>query len=87
MAPSELSTFRDYQTLVDKYDNFLFDLDGVVWEGDTVISGAPETLQYLRQAGKRLFFVTNNATKSRESNKAKFDKLGIECSVVSCVRG
>ncbi|KAK4046186.1 hypothetical protein OIV83_006261 [Microbotryomycetes sp. JL201] len=81
MSPLELSSVDDYRQLLDQYDNFLFDLDGVVWEGDHVIPGAPEALQYLRSAGKRLFFVTNNATKSRESNKAKFDKMGIECQV------
>ncbi|KAK4047037.1 hypothetical protein OIO90_006358 [Microbotryomycetes sp. JL221] len=81
MASQELISSDQYKEIVDKYDNFLFDLDGVVWEGDHVIEGAPQALEYLRRAGKRLFFVTNNATKSRESNKAKFDKMGIECQV------
>lgn len=56
--------------------------DGVIWEGDHVIGKAGDTLQYLRKQGKRIFFVTNNATKSRASNKGKFDKMGIECEVV-----
>jgi len=56
--------------------------DGVIWEGDHVIGKAGDTLQYLRQQGKRIFFVTNNATKSRASNKGKFDKMGIDCQVV-----
>lgn len=47
-----------------------------------MIGKAGETLQLLRKLGKRIFFVTNNATKSRESNKGKFDKMGIECAVV-----
>lgn len=57
--------------------------DGVIWEGDNVIGKAKEALQYLREEGKRIFFVTNNATKSRMANKEKFDKLGIECKEVS----
>ncbi|KAI6112387.1 HAD-like domain-containing protein [Pisolithus croceorrhizus] len=32
-------------------------------------------------SGKRLLFVTNNATKSRRSYKTKFDQLGIEAHV------
>ena len=32
----------------------------------------------LRTAGKRLFFVTNNSTKSRKGYKKKFDELGLD---------
>jgi len=32
---------------------------------------------------KKIVFVTNNATKSREKYKTKFDQLGIEAHVVS----
>ncbi|BGO93953.1 hypothetical protein NBRC10512_007000 [Rhodotorula toruloides] len=76
-----LSSVEDYKELVDRYDTWLFDCDGVIWEGDHVIGKAGDTLQYLRKQGKRIFFVTNNATKSRASNKGKFDKMGIECKV------
>jgi len=57
--------------------------DGVIWEGDEIIGKSKETLQYLRDQNKRIFFVTNNATKSRQSNKTKFDKMGIKAEVVS----
>ncbi|BGP55223.1 hypothetical protein JCM8202_003772 [Rhodotorula sphaerocarpa] len=77
--PQDLKSHDDYRQLVGKYDTFLFDCDGVIWEGDNVIGKAKEALQYLREEGKRIFFVTNNATKSRMANKEKFDKLGIEC--------
>ncbi|GAA5901483.1 hypothetical protein JCM6882_006292 [Rhodosporidiobolus microsporus] len=82
MASSRtLSSVEDYKELVDRYDTWLFDCDGVVWEGDHVIGAAGDALRYLRQQGKRIFFVTNNATKSRAANKGKFDKMGIDCSV------
>ncbi|GJN89210.1 hypothetical protein Rhopal_002189-T1 [Rhodotorula paludigena] len=81
MSPRTLSTPEDFKELVDAHDVWLFDCDGVIWEGDHVIGKAGETLQLLRKLGKRIFFVTNNATKSRESNKGKFDKMGIECAV------
>jgi len=42
-----------------------------------LIDGIPETLQKLREAGKRMFFVTNNSTKSRAGYKKKFDGLGL----------
>ncbi|KAF7727309.1 hypothetical protein EC973_007825 [Apophysomyces ossiformis] len=35
-------------------------------------------MEKLRQKGKRVFFVTNNSTQSRQSFLKKFEKLGIE---------
>jgi len=58
---------------------FIFDCDGVVWRGDSLIDGVKETLDYLRKdLGKRVFFVTNNSTKSREQYLGKFTKLGLD---------
>lgn len=51
---------------------------GVIWLGDTVIEGIPATLDMLRAQGKRIFFVTNNATKSRVGYKKKFENLGLD---------
>ncbi|CAN0125818.1 unnamed protein product, partial [Hapterophycus canaliculatus] len=59
-------------------DVFIFDCDGVIWKGDSVIDGIPSVLDKLRQAGKRIFFVTNNSTKSRKGYKKKFDSLGLD---------
>ncbi|THH06255.1 hypothetical protein EW145_g4211 [Phellinidium pouzarii] len=71
----------DYDELVDKYDTWLFDCDGVLWRGTTLIDGALEVLQLLRSRKKSIIFVTNNATLSRASYKKKFDKLGVEAHV------
>lgn len=69
----------DPQTeLLDKVDVFIFDCDGVIWRGDSLIDGIPETLDKLRKAGKKMFFVTNNSTKSRAGYKKKFDSLGLD---------
>ena len=73
-ACARLSTPSD---LLDHVDVFMFDCDGVIWKGDSLIAKVPETLDALRAAGKRLFFVTNNSTKSRVGYKSKFDELGL----------
>ncbi|KAF2500900.1 4-nitrophenylphosphatase [Lophium mytilinum] len=67
--------------LLDRFDVFLFDCDGVLWSGDHLFPKVPETLDMLRKAGKQLVFVTNNSTKSRADYKKKFDKMGIEAKV------
>jgi len=64
--------------LMDETDVFIFDCDGVIWRGDSLIDGIPETLEKLRAAGKKMFFVTNNSTKSRAGYKKKFDGLGLD---------
>ncbi len=45
---ARLSTRGDYISLLDKYDTWLFDCDGVLWQGDTLVEGATEVLQLLR---------------------------------------
>jgi len=64
--------------LLDNVDVFIFDCDGVIWRGDSLIDGIPETLDKLRKLGKKMFFVTNNSTKSRAGYKKKFDSLGLD---------
>ncbi|PXF48454.1 Phosphoglycolate phosphatase 1B, chloroplastic [Gracilariopsis chorda] len=68
-APSEL---------LSKTSIFIFDCDGVVWRGDSVIDRVPEVLEYMRSLGKQVFFVTNNSTKSRAGYLNKFTKLGLD---------
>ncbi|XP_017977430.1 PREDICTED: phosphoglycolate phosphatase 1B, chloroplastic [Theobroma cacao] len=63
--------------LVDSVETFIFDCDGVIWKGDKLIDGVPETLDMLRSKGKRLVFVTNNSTKSRKQYGKKFETLGL----------
>ena len=45
--------------LVDKYDNFLFDCDGVLWNGSDIIEGANEGLMYLKSNGKQVILISN----------------------------
>jgi len=68
----------DPSELLDSVDVFIFDCDGVIWKGDSLISKVPSVLDKLRALGKRIFFVTNNSTKSRAGYKKKFDGLGLE---------
>lgn len=66
--------------LIDSVETFIFDCDGVIWKGDKLIDGVPETLDMLRSKGKRLVFVTNNSTKSRKQYGKKFETLGLNVS-------
>eukprot|EP00195_Chlamydomonas_chlamydogama_P005338 CAMPEP_0202890220 /NCGR_PEP_ID=MMETSP1392-20130828/715_1 /ASSEMBLY_ACC=CAM_ASM_000868 /TAXON_ID=225041 /ORGANISM="Chlamydomonas chlamydogama, Strain SAG 11-48b" /LENGTH=310 /DNA_ID=CAMNT_0049573757 /DNA_START=74 /DNA_END=1006 /DNA_ORIENTATION=+ len=64
--------------MIQKYQAFVFDLDGTLWKGSTLIKGATELLDLLRYHGKKVFFVTNNATMSRAAYLKKFQSLGLK---------
>ena len=72
----ELVGVKDWEQLISENDTFLFDCDGVLWEGDTVLPGGVEAITYLHSLKKRIFYVTNNSTKSRVEYVKKFSKLG-----------
>uniref|UniRef100_A0A7S2V044 Phosphoglycolate phosphatase n=1 Tax=Fibrocapsa japonica TaxID=94617 RepID=A0A7S2V044_9STRA len=79
LSPSKVDKLTEPgKQLLDKTDIFIFDCDGVIWRGDSLIDGIPETLEKLRAAGKKMFFVTNNSTKSRAGYKKKFTDLGLD---------
>ena len=75
--PLYISTKDALQHIIHRYDNFLFDCDGVVWLGETLIPGAADFIQLLVDNNKKFAFVTNNSSNSRNTYLRKFAKLGI----------
>lgn len=73
--------------LVDEYDGFLVDLDGVVWEGRELLPGAVEALAGLREAGKEIVFVTNNSVRRPASYAARLSEAGIEATDERVITG
>jgi arabinose operon protein AraL len=59
------------------YDAYIFDLDGTVYLGDTLLPTAGETLTHLREMGKRTVFLSNNPTHTRYDYAAKLTRLGL----------
>ena len=57
----------DLAQLVQTYDYFLFDCDGVLWAGGHQIHDAFKALKYLQSHGKHIFLITNNSTRLRET--------------------
>ncbi|KAL6049145.1 p-nitrophenyl phosphatase [Balamuthia mandrillaris] len=73
-----MQKLADVEAFLKDYDTFLIDCDGVLWRGAVLLPNTKEVLSQLRQRGKRLIFVTNNSTKSREQYKSVFAKFDIE---------
>lgn len=64
--------------LLDSVDSVLFDCDGVIWRGDQAIPGAAQVINLLKEKGKRVFFVTNNSSKTRKMYAEKMSMLGFD---------
>jgi glycerol 3-phosphatase-2 len=63
--------------VIDEYDGFLVDLDGVVWVGRDPVPGSPEALATMITAGKEVVFVTNNPSKPPEAYAERLQGMGI----------
>ncbi len=59
------------------HDAVLLDLDGVVYAGDTAVTGAPEALARLREEATPLRFVTNNASRTPQQVADKLVSVGV----------
>ena len=62
---------------LDGYDAVLLDLDGTVIRGAEAVPGAPDVVNELRQAGRAVQFITNNASRAPEEVAKHLTALGI----------
>ena len=67
------------------YDGYVFDLDGTVYLGDTLLPGAAETVAALRARGRRTVFLSNNPTRDPQMYADKLGRLGIATPVTDIV--
>jgi HAD superfamily hydrolase (TIGR01450 family) len=56
---------------------FIFDLDGCVYTGDTLVPGVEDFLRALRATGRQVCFLTNNSREDAAELLAKLRHLGI----------
>lgn len=66
---------------IGEYSGYIFDLDGTIYLGDTLLSGAAELVRALKTRGHSLLFLSNNPTRTREEYRAKLNRLGIEAGL------
>jgi HAD superfamily hydrolase (TIGR01450 family) len=56
---------------------FGFDLDGCIWAGPTLLPGARDLVEALRDAGRGVVFVTNSSRERAGQIAARLTRLGI----------
>jgi len=64
--------------LLEQYQAFILDMDGVLYLLDTPIAGSTEAVRAMRESGKRLVFLTNNSASTPEMYVQRLAKQGIE---------
>ena len=67
--------------LVARYDQLILDLDGCVWVGPDPVPGAVDAIAALREAGKRVAFVTNDPRHALEDHVRKLWRIGVQASL------
>ncbi len=65
------------RTLIDGFDVLLFDLDGVIYTGAQAVPYAVESLNHAASTGKRLGYLTNNASRTTQTVADHLSELGI----------
>lgn len=63
------------------YQAYIIDLDGTMYLGDEEIPQAAPFIQRLREAGKKILFLTNNSTRRPEDVVGKLNSFGIEANL------
>lgn len=68
-------------TLLSRATGLLIDLDGTVYQGNSLIAGADAALAWLRAHGIPFRFVTNTTMRGRASLAQRLQTLGVEVTV------
>src|SRR5512139_2672716 len=59
------------------FKGFIFDLDGTVYRGDSLIPGAEKVIRLLREEKRKVVFLSNKPLETREDYASKLTRLGI----------
>ena len=63
------------------FSTYVFDMDGVLYRGDTSIPDAVSTLSQLQSIGRRVYLLTNNSGSSRADYAAKLARMGMNVPI------
>ena len=75
MAPGAMSA------TAERVKTVILDLDGVIYRGQTAITGAEEATEWLHRTGRQVYYFTNNSTKTRDSYVELLAGYGISADV------
>lgn len=68
----------EFKDILSSYDIILFDIYGVAWNGIKCFDGTKETLQFLKEQNKIVYFVSNSPEILMHTTIERFKKAGIK---------
>lgn len=68
----------DFRDELEELEAFLLDMDGVIYVGESPLEGSKKAIKSLRGKEKKLAFLTNNSSQTREDYKQKLSGLGLD---------
>ncbi|PBC77148.1 HAD superfamily hydrolase (TIGR01450 family) [Streptomyces sp. TLI_235] len=84
-GPARTAPGGSAQPLTEAYDTALLDLDGVVYAGPHAIEHAVDALAAAREAGMRLAYVTNNASRPPRVVAEHLTELGVPAEAADVI--
>lgn len=67
-------------SLLDDYDALLFDLDGTIYRGEEPVPGASRAVDAAHDAGVKVRYVTNNASRGPDEVARHLTEMGIRAT-------
>ena len=67
--------------MIEKYEGFIFDLDGRIYRGENLIPNAATTVNQIKASGKKAIFISNKTTGSVEDYYNFLISKGIDIEV------
>lgn len=64
-------------SVTKSYKGYIFDLDGTIYLDESLLPGARELIELLRNKNRRVIFLSNNPTKNPQMYADKLTRLGI----------
>lgn len=64
--------------IAERFDAFLFDLDGVVYLGEQPVANTIDVIGRLKQRGITVRFITNSSSATREDIRSKLTRMGVD---------
>lgn len=82
--PVDLDRLSAGADFLQNYEHVIFDCDGTLYVDETAVLRAAETVNGLKQMGKKVIFATNSSIKSRTGMAAKLARLGFQVKESEC---
>lgn len=64
-------------SVIRNKDNFICDMDGVIYHGNRLIPGVKEFIEWLENNGKNFLFLTNGSGRSPRELAQKLERMGL----------